>query len=77
MYIRLENPKLGRFVKYEYGRDLFGYLYLDKIRGRERGKLVEQWVLPDLGSLFRVLDLEIYRRESENYVNSAGSQNFL
>ena len=70
MQIRLENKtgrRKGRFVKYEYGIDLFGYVYLDKIKGRDRGKLVSSWVMPDLGALVRLLDLEIYRREVENY----------
>ena len=70
MQIRLENKtgrRKGRFVKYEYGTDLFGYVYLDKIKGRERGKLVSRWILQDLGTLVRLLDLELYRREVENY----------
>ena len=54
---------------YEYGTDLFGYIYLDKFKGRDRGKLVGRWILKDLGSLVRTLDLEIYRREVENYEN--------
>jgi hypothetical protein len=73
MQIRLENNtgiRKGRFVKYEFGTDLFGQIYLDKIKGRERGKLVDRWVLNDFGSLFRVLDLEIYKREVENYENT-------
>jgi hypothetical protein len=57
-------------VTYEYGTDLFGNIYLEKIKGREKGKLVDTWLLKDYGSLFRVLDLEIYRREVENYVNT-------
>lgn len=73
MQIRLENytgMRSGRFVTYEYGTDLFGNIYLEKIKGREKGKLVDTWLLKDYGSLFRVLDLEIYRREVENYVNT-------
>lgn len=72
MTIRLVNrtgTKNGRFVAYEYGEDLFGYLYLEKIRGKERGKLVDRWILKDIASLVRTLDLEIYRRENENYEN--------
>jgi hypothetical protein len=68
--IKLKNNtgrRRGRFVVYEYGLDLFGYFYIDKIRGRERGTLVDRWVLRDLPSLIKVLDLEIYRREVENY----------
>jgi hypothetical protein len=72
MSIKLVNhtgKKEGRFVTYEYGTDLFGYIYLDKFKGRERGKLAGRWILKDLGSLVRTLDLEIYRREVENYEN--------
>lgn len=72
MTIRMVNKtgaRIGNYVAYEYGEDLFGYLYLDKIRGKEKGKLVDRWILKDLGSLIRTLDLELYRRETENYEN--------
>ncbi|XDD50161.1 hypothetical protein AB3N59_17675 [Leptospira sp. WS92.C1] len=72
MQIRLINntgKRTGRFVAYEYGTDLFGYVYVDKIKGKEKGKLVSQWVMPDLGSLVRLLDFEIYKRENEHYEN--------
>ncbi|MCB1143235.1 MAG: hypothetical protein H7A24_12155 [Leptospiraceae bacterium] len=68
--INRTGKRWGRFVSYEFGEDLFGYIYLDKIKGRDRGKLVDRWVLPDLGSLIRTLDLEIYKREVENYENT-------
>jgi hypothetical protein len=74
MTIRLVNKtgrRDGRFVAYEYGQDLFGFLYIDKIKGKERGKLVDRWILDDLASLIKTLDLELYRREVENYENSA------
>jgi hypothetical protein len=70
MNIRMINHtglRSGRFVLYEYGTDLFGYIYLEKIKGKERGKLVDRWLLKDLASLVRTLDLEIYKREVENY----------
>lgn len=70
MTIRMLNStgkRNGRFVAYEYGLDLFGNLYLDKFSGRERGKLTDKWRLSDLGSLIRVLDTEITRREEEHY----------
>jgi hypothetical protein len=64
---RTNNQGNQRFVSYEYGVDLFGSVYLDKFKGVERGKLISRWKLKDLGSLVRVLDLEIYKREMENY----------
>lgn len=67
MEITLVNNYRQRYVKYQYGTDLFGYVYLDKIKGKEKGKLVDSWILDDLGSLVRLLDLEIYKREVENY----------
>jgi len=63
------GSRYGRYVAYEYGEDLFGYLYLEKIKGKEKGKIVNRWILKDLGSLIRTLDLELYRREIENYEN--------
>ncbi|EQA34957.1 hypothetical protein LEP1GSC047_1311 [Leptospira inadai serovar Lyme str. 10] len=72
MLIRLENRtgrRSGRYVVYEYGTDLFGYVYVDKFRGKDRGRMVSRWVMNDLGSLVRLLDHELYRRESENYEN--------
>ncbi|PJZ67836.1 hypothetical protein EHQ27_06210 [Leptospira wolffii] len=72
MQIRLENRtgnRSGRFVVYEYGTDLFGYVYVDKFRGRDKGRIVSRWLMQDVGSLVRLLDHEIYRRESENYEN--------
>lgn len=74
MKIRLINntgKRQGRFVGYDYGTDLFGYVYLDKIKGREKGKLVDSWIMKDYISLIKVLDLEIYKRETENYENAA------
>ncbi len=57
----------GRFVFYEYGTDLFGYIYLYKIKGRNKAKVVDKWLLKDLASLVKTLDVEIYKRENENY----------
>lgn len=76
MVIRMEK-RIGnngkRFISYEYGEDLFGYLYLEKIKGKkeepEKGKIVDKWILEDLASLVKMLDLELYRREVENYEN--------
>lgn len=76
MAIRLENKtgrRFGRYVSYEYGEDLFGYLYIEKIKGKttgdEKGRVVDKWILDDLASLIKTLDLEIYKREVENYEN--------
>jgi hypothetical protein len=72
MTIKLVNRtgrRWGRFVSYEYGEDLFGYIYLDKIKGKSKGKLVTSWIMNDLSSLIKLLDIEIYKREVENYEN--------
>ena len=74
MVIRMEK-KIGnkgkRFISYEYGEDLFGFLYLEKIKGKkeepEKGKIVDKWILEDLASLVKMLDIELYKREVENY----------
>lgn len=74
MVIRMEKEvgkRERRFISYEYGEDLFGYIYLEKIRGKkeepEKGKVVDKWILDDLASLVKMLDLELYKREVENY----------
>jgi hypothetical protein len=70
MGIKLVNStgkRSGRFVTYIYGEDLFGFIYLDKFKGREKAKLSDKWVLRDVPSLFKVLDIEMYKREIENY----------
>jgi hypothetical protein len=70
MTIRMVNQsgrREGRFVEYDYGQDLFGYIYLEKFKGKDRGKLTDRWILNDLASLIKTLDLEIYKREVENY----------
>ena len=79
MNIRMINKtgnRRGRFVAYEYGQDLFGYIYLDKIKGRDRGRVVDRWILKDVVSLIKTLDLEISRRENENYEYSQSTYFF-
>lgn len=65
--INRTGQRQGLYVSYEYGTDLFGYIYLDKIKGREKGKVVDTWILEDIASLVKTLDIELYRREEENY----------
>ena len=74
MLVRLinDNAKYVNFVDYEYGTDLFGNIYLDKIKGKIKKKMAKvekTWILSNLGELVRILDLEIYKKEIRNYRN--------
>lgn len=63
--------KSGFFMRYEYGEDLFGYLYLDIVRGKmDCAKRVKTHLFDDVRDFVVTLDLELYRKESLNYIPS-------
>lgn len=65
--INYTGKRYGRKISYEYGSDLFGDIYLEKFAGKDKSILKDKWVFQELSSLVKVLDLEIYKREVENY----------
>ncbi|MCX7999375.1 MAG: hypothetical protein N3A69_10575 [Leptospiraceae bacterium] len=70
--VNLTGSQYGREIVYEYGEDLFGYYYLNKIKSvKEKRKIVNRWVMKDLATLIRTLDLELYKLEQNNYENKA------
>lgn len=70
--VNLTGENYGKEVIYEYGEDLFGYYYLNKIKSvKEKRKVVNRWIMKDVASLIRALDLELYKLENENYENKA------
>ena len=59
----------GYFIQYEYGEDLFGYLYLDIARRKlHRGKKLKSLLFQDLKDFIITLDMELYRKETLNYL---------
>ncbi len=63
--------KSGTFVRYEYGQDLFGYLYLDVIRARKhRGERIRCQLFNNTRDFVCALDIELDARESRNYVHA-------
>ncbi len=59
----------GYFVRYEYGEDLFGFIYLDVVRGKKhRARKVRSMLFDDAREFIFTLDIDLDRRESLNYV---------
>lgn len=70
--VNLTGSNYGKEVVYEYGEDLFGYYYLNKIKSvKEKKRIVNRWILKDLAALIRTLDLELYKLEQGNYENTS------
>lgn len=67
------GKRSGNVVRFEFGHDLFGYIFLDVIRGkRHRNRLIRSMIFDDPGDFIRVLDLEVCKREDLDYI-PAGS----
>lgn len=73
--IHLKNTtgkRSGTFFRYEYGEDLFGYLYLDVIRGsRHRASRVWTMLFANKIEFLMTLDIELERKENMNYIPAA------
>lgn len=63
------GKRSGNIVRFEFGRDLFGYIFLDVIRGKQhRTRLVRSMLFDDPGDFMRVLDTEVCRGEDLDYL---------
>ena len=63
------GKRSGSYVKYEFGEDLFGYFYVDVVRGRKhRAKKLRSMVFSDPATFVRTLDADLARSESFHYV---------
>lgn len=61
----------GSYVRYEYGEDLFGYLYLDVSRSRRhRGQRVRSLVFDNPRDFLYILDRDLDRRDALNYIHA-------
>lgn len=71
--IHLRNTtgkRSGSFIRYEYGEDLFGYMYLDVIRGKKhRAAKVWTALFNNKIEFLITLDLELERKENLNYTH--------
>ncbi len=70
--ITLENTtgkRSGRVVCYEYGEDLFGYLFLDIYSGKKhKTRRVNSRLFQRVRDLIIYLDDDLYRKEILNYL---------
>ncbi len=61
----------GNYVRYEYGEDLFGYLFLDISRSRKhRARRIRSLLFDNPRDFICVLDQDLDRRENRNYVHA-------
>ncbi len=69
MAILLKNKK-NNYVRYEYGQDLFGYLYLDIVRSKKHYSWpVKSYLFRDKKDFILTLDIDIDRRSSLGYLS--------
>lgn len=79
MLIFLKNSTGSRRdiqIRYEYGKDLFGYLYLEIFRSRKhRSSRIRYYLFEDIRDFICTLDDDIERREALHYffVSATGS----
>jgi len=65
------GSRRGNFIQYEYGEDLFGYLYLDIARRKKhRARKLKSMLFQNARDLIVTLDLELYRKENLNYIHA-------
>jgi len=63
------GSRSGSYLRYEYGEDLFGYIYLDVVRQRKhRFRLVRSLVFKSTRDFICTLDVDLYNKENLNYV---------
>ena len=69
--IQLKNDtgdRTGSYVRYEFGEDLFGYYYLDIMRGRlHRAHFLRRCLFHDSREFICTLDRDLDFREALNY----------
>jgi len=70
--ILLKNTTGSRrdsYIQYDFGQDLFGYHFLDiGRRQKHRGKILKRMNFRTPREFLLTLDLELYRKESLNYI---------
>lgn len=63
------GSRSGNIVRYEYGEDLFGYIYLDIVRQKKHsGKLARKMVFSNVREFVCTLDIDLYNKENLNYI---------
>ena len=63
------GKRRGNYIRYEYGNDLFGYMYLDIIRSRKhRAKFINRHIFTDPKDFILTLDVDMERRDALDYL---------
>ncbi len=59
----------GNYIRYEYGNDLFGFIYLDVVRSRKhRSTILARHIFADEKDFILTLDVDLERRDSLDYL---------
>jgi hypothetical protein len=66
------GKRAGARIRYEYGHDLFGYLYLDVVRSRKhRAERLRTMLFDNPRDFICTLDRDLDFREALNYIQHA------
>lgn len=58
----------GSYIHYNYGHDLFGYMYLDVVRQKKHtGRLIKRMHFDNPKDFICSLDLDMYNKENRHY----------
>lgn len=58
----------GSYIHYDYGCDLFGYLYLDVSKQKKHtGKIIKKMHFENPKDFICTLDIDIYNKECRHY----------
>jgi hypothetical protein len=70
--IHLSNTtgkRRGRWIRYEFGEDLFGFYYYDVYSGRSQSsRRLKTRIFADPAAFLCSLDIELYNSENRDYV---------
>lgn len=70
IYLKNQTGKRsGKYVRFEYGEDLFGFLFLDVVRGKKHvARRTRTHIFTKVRDFVCFLDMELERNESLNYI---------
>lgn len=72
--IHLNNStgkRSGRWIRYEFGEDLFGFYFYDVFTGKDsQGRRLKTRVFSDPTDFVCSLDIELYNSENRDFVKN-------
>lgn len=63
------GKRYGRYIRYEFGEDLFGYIFLDVYSGKKhRAKKLRSHLFANARDFLRTLDTDIGKKEDLDFI---------